>query len=333
MTRISEVEHSEKQSYSMEIPSVGWAIGNIISLATVSETDFMDPQESNPGMFYVLYVHVIVTLAENLLSQVENVGIQDIHLDFEATSDETGKGEISVRISFVELLRPVCQQWHLAKLLAASGKEIRVIADKDVSTSSKNGSETLELFDIARFYSCMLRIFCVLNPVVGPLPVLNMLSFCPGYIVSLWSSLESVLLPENGCTADDSSHGSVKTSWNTRSPSEKKLKHLKNDGVNKWVNVLNKISGKSPGQREHVECTSDNPGSSQVNESTNDVWDVETVRGGPVGISKDVSCLLHLFCATYAHLLVVLDDIQFYEKQVNTQYGFLQLICYSSDIY
>ncbi|CAD5325662.1 unnamed protein product [Arabidopsis thaliana] len=279
------------------------------------ETDFMDPQESNPEMFYVLYVHVIVTLAENLLSQVESVGIQDIHLDIEATSNETEKGN-SVKISFVEMLRPVCQQWHLAKLLAASGKEIRVIADKDASTSSKKGSETLGLLDIARLYSCMLRIFCVMNPVLGPLPVLNMLSFCPGYIVSLWNSLESVLLPENGCTADDASHGSAKTSWNTRSPSEKKLKHLKNDSVNKWVNVLNKFSGKSPGPREHVECTSDQPGSGQVNESTNDVWDVETLRGGPVGISKEVSCLLHLFCATYAHLLVVLDDIQFYEKQV-----------------
>jgi ubiquitin-protein ligase E3 B len=312
---ISEMENSEKQSCTMEIPSVGWVIGNIISLATVSETDFMDPQESNPEMFYVLYVHVIVTLAENLLSQVESVGIQDIHLDIEATSNETEKGN-SVKISFVEMLRPVCQQWHLAKLLAASGKEIRVIADKDASTSSKKGSETLGLLDIARLYSCMLRIFCVMNPVLGPLPVLNMLSFCPGYIVSLWNSLESVLLPENGCTADDASHGSAKTSWNTRSPSEKKLKHLKNDSVNKWVNVLNKFSGKSPGPREHVECTSDQPGSGQVNESTNDVWDVETLRGGPVGISKEVSCLLHLFCATYAHLLVVLDDIQFYEKQV-----------------
>ncbi|CAH2064256.1 unnamed protein product [Thlaspi arvense] len=317
LTRISEIEVSEKQSCTMEIPSVGWAIGNIISLATVSETEFMDPQESNPEMYYVLYVHVIVTLADSLLSRVENFGIQDVHLDFEATSDETEKGKNSAKISFVELLRPVCQQWHLAKLLAASGKDICVISDKGPSTSSAKGSKTLELFDIARFYSCMLRIFCVLNPVVGPLPVLNMLSFCPGYIVSLWSSLESVILPENGSsTADDSSHGPVKTSWNTRSPSEKKLKHLKDDGVNKWVNLLNKFSGKSPGPQEPVECTSDQPGSSQVEGSTDDVWDVETLRGGPVGISNDVACLLHLFCATYAHLLVVLDDIQFYEKQV-----------------
>nr|VDD10241.1 unnamed protein product [Brassica oleracea] len=316
LTRISEIEHSEKQSCTTEIPSVGWAMGNIISLATVSENDFMDTQESNPEMFYVLYVHVIVTLAENLLSQVEKVGTQDIHLDFEATPDDTEKGKSSVKISFVELLRPVCQQWHLAKLLAASGKETRVTADKDASTRSKKGSETLELFDIARFYSCMLRIFCVLNPVVGPLPVLNMLSFCPGYVVSLWSSLESVLLPEDGCTADESSHKPAKASWNTRSPSEKKLKHLKNDGVNKWVNVLNKFSRKSPGPREHVESTVDQPGSSQANESTDDGWDVQTLRSGPVGISKDVSCLLHLFCASYAHLLVVLDDIQFYEKQI-----------------
>ncbi|KAJ0245655.1 E3 ubiquitin-protein ligase UPL7 [Hirschfeldia incana] len=315
VTRISEIEHSEKQSCTTEIPSVGWAMGNVISLATVSENDFMDPQDSNSEMFYVLYVRVIVTLAEKFLSQVEKVGTQDIHLEFEATPDETEKEKSSVKISFVELLRPVCQQWHLAKLLAASGKETRVIADKNASTSSEKGSETLDLFDIARFYSCMLRIFCVLNP-VGPFPVLNMLSFCPGYIVSLWSSLESVLLPEDGCTADESSLKAAKASWSTRSPSEKKLKHVKNDGVNKWVNVLNKFSGKSPGPREHVESTSDQPGSSQVNESTDDGWDVEALRSGPGGICKDVSCLLHLFCATYAHLLVVLDDIQFYEKQI-----------------
>ncbi|CAN8254660.1 unnamed protein product [Cochlearia groenlandica] len=316
LTKTCEIERSEKQSCTMEVPSVGWAIGNIISLATVSETDFMDPQESNEEMFYVLYVHVIVTLAENLLSQVENIGIEDSHLDFVATLDETGKGKNSVKILFLELLRPVCQQWHLAKLLAASGKETRVIVDKDASMIRKEGSKTLELFDIARFYSCMLRIFCMLNPVVGNLPVLNMLSFCPGFIVSLWSSLESILLPENSSSGKSSSCGTVKTSWNIRSPSENKLKHLKNDGVNKWVSVLNKFSGKSPGPREHVEGTSYQPGSSQVNVSTSDVWDVETLRGGPVSISKDVSCLLHLFCGTYAHLLVVLDDIQFYEKQV-----------------
>lgn len=140
MTRISEIEHSEKQSCTTEIPSVGWAMGNIISLATVSENDFMDTQESNSEMFYVLYVRVIVTLAENLLSHVEKVGAQDIHLDFEATPDETEKGKNNVKISFVELIRPVCQQWHLAKLLAASGKETRVIADKDASTSSEKGS-------------------------------------------------------------------------------------------------------------------------------------------------------------------------------------------------
>lgn len=46
------------------------------------------------------------------------------------------------------------------------------------------------------------------------------------------------------------------------------------------------------------------------------MWDIELLRQGPDGISKDLSCLLHLFCASYSHLLLVLDDLEFYEKQV-----------------
>ncbi|XP_010558979.1 PREDICTED: E3 ubiquitin-protein ligase UPL7 [Tarenaya hassleriana] len=317
LTRLLEIGRAEKQSpSSMVIPPVGWALGNIIYLATVSENGFVDPQGSIPHMFYVSYVHAAMTLAENFLSRLENVGNQDIHRDFEASADESGAGENSIKISYLELLRPICQQWHLVKLLAASRKDTPVITEKSASLGNQEGSEKLELSDIARFYSSMLRIFGVLNH-VGSLPVLNMLSFCPGFLVSLWSSLESLLLPENVHTAGNSSRSSTESSLNKRRVSEKKVKSPKNDGVNKLVDVLNKFAGKSQAMHYDMNLARGQPESSQVNEEpTNTVWDVETLRGGPLGLSKDVSCLLHLFCATYSHLLLVLDDIEFYEKQV-----------------
>lgn len=36
---------------------------------------------------------------------------------------------------------------------------------------------------------------------------------------------------------------------------------------------------------------------------------------GSQGLSKDLSILLNILCAAYAHLFLVLDDIEFYEKQ------------------
>ncbi|RVX11797.1 E3 ubiquitin-protein ligase UPL7 [Vitis vinifera] len=83
--------------------------------------------------------------------------------------------------------------------------------------------------------------------------------------------------------------------------------------VNKWETMLQKITGKS---QMDVDLISGRTRTSQVKEDAFDVWDVEPLRCGPQGISKDISCLLHLFCATYSHLLLVLDDIEFYEKQV-----------------
>lgn len=56
--------------------------------------------------------------------------------------------------------------------------------------------------------------------------------------------------------------------------------------------------------------------SQMSNDDSSDIWDVEPFRKGPEGLTTDSSHLIHLFCAVYAHLLLVLDDIEFYEKQV-----------------
>ncbi|KAI7751506.1 hypothetical protein M8C21_022418 [Ambrosia artemisiifolia] len=90
------------------------------------------------------------------------------------------------------------------------------------------------------------------------------------------------------------------------------------DGISKkkkkWVNMLNKITGKSQGDGEQIESVSNL--STQIGDDPSDVWDIEPLRKGPEGLTADNTHLIHLFCATYSHLLLVVDDIEFYEKQV-----------------
>lgn len=49
--------------------------------------------------------------------------------------------------------------------------------------------------------------------------------------------------------------------------------------------------------------------------------EVENVKKGPEGVPEDVLPVLLLFCAAYSHLLVVLDDEEFYDHQVVGQCG------------
>lgn len=97
----------------------------------------------------------------------------------------------------------------------------------------------------------------------------------------------------------------------------KRKKHGNNDGGNKWVSALHKITGKSQAEIDHTDLRGNQPKPRLVDkEDSSDVWDIEPVRPGPQGISRDMSYMLHLFCASYSHLLLILDDIEFYEKQV-----------------
>jgi ubiquitin-protein ligase E3 B len=51
-------------------------------------------------------------------------------------------------------------------------------------------------------------------------------------------------------------------------------------------------------------------------EDQSKIWDLETMRSGPGGVPAEAVPVLSLFCASYAHLLMVVDDEQFYERQV-----------------
>lgn len=307
------------------IPPVGWALGNTVCLAAGSDNGSVNPGRFNEGFDYASYIHVVITLAENLLGWVQNVGWmmkgkQDVQNDVSVDPmHEIETEHVPSKMSFIDLLRPVYQQWHLTNLLEI----IKIGAYSDgADTMPPNDVECLgkfELLDVVYFYSYMLRIFSVLNPMHGSLPVLNMLSFTPGFLVSVWGALESILFSGNG-NVTAKSHRPCISKNSGKAKDEGFVKKQKGetkdnkDGVNKWVNVLNKVTGKS---QAGIDLNDSHPRASQVEEDSWDLWNVEPLRCGPQGISKDLACLLHLFCASYSHLLLILDDIEFYEKEVN----------------
>lgn len=328
LTKMSEMDQSEIHASSKVIPPVGWALANIICLATGSGNDSVDPGWFIQGLDYASYVHVVITLAENFLGWLENVGWmrkekQDDIIDVSAEPIDTILHETetmygSAEISYMDMFRPISQQWHLKNLLAIMNADSHTQSAETVPPNNIERSEKLELLDIAFFYSYMLRIFSVLNPTFGSLPVLNMLSFTPGFLVNLWGALESILFPRNSHITESNHHLCISKNSGKEKDGGfvKKQKGANKDGSNKWVNVLNKFTGKSQSGSDYRDVIEGHPRPSPVNEDSSNEWDIEPLRSGPQGILKDLTCLLHLFCATYSHLLLILDDIEFYEKQV-----------------
>lgn len=295
-------------------PRIGWALSNIVCLGTERDND---SGRLSDGVDCAVYVCVLNNLAEHFLSGIEKFGcvgkeLEGVHAD-EGRSIESDDF-IAQRVymsfgsaTFLDLLRPVCQQWHLLKLMN--------IVKRDASGNENNGSKSilndarpLELLDVAYFYSYMIRIYSIMNLTLGSLPVLNMLSFTPGFLVNLWAELESSLLSRKF-----QAHANKVAQNQDNKNCEKKQKQ-KQPSI-KWVTALHKITRKS--HTNSADLTEGHLGNEGGNdEDSHDVWDVECLRGGPENISKDTTCLLHLFCSTYAHLLLVLDDIEFYERQI-----------------
>lgn len=310
------------------MPSVGWALANMICLVTESENASIQPSRFTDGVDIPGYVHALNILARGLLGGIESnecvrKGSQNLEED-EGSSVVPVKTFVFLRettfesLRYMDLLRPVCQQWHLAKLMdALKSNAYANESDSLLSYADKKHMKMLELANIACFYSQMIRVYSVLNSMVGSLPVLNMLSFTPGFLTSLWGALECSLFPGTAQPSGDDSHCGPEMYENKfNAVSKKKQKNPSKDMASKWVNVLHKISGKSQSDTVNPDAIDSGPRGSDEKGNVDDVWDVESLRGGLEGISKENSCLMYLFCATYAHLLLVLDDIEFYEKQV-----------------
>ncbi|KAH1258707.1 E3 ubiquitin-protein ligase UPL7 [Glycine max] len=317
LPEMSEFVKSEILVSFKAIPPVGWALTNSICLATGNEIESF-----NQGLEYALYVRVVTTLPEALLACLDNIGWvkrkkKSLQTDVESSTQPVDtiqhEGEAtneSLIMSYMDQFRPVCQQWHLKNLLASIDRDATNKAEAVLS----NGLACLgklELCDVALFYSNLLRIFSFLSPIRGSLSVLNMLAFTPGFLVRLWGVLEDSFFSEDKHNSDNHTSESSK-----HKAFEKMQKHVSKDGANKWVSVLHKFTGKSQAAMDCTDSIGSHSEPSRVNDDSSDVWDIESMRHGPQGVPKDMFAMLHLFCATYSHLLLVLDDIEFYEKQV-----------------
>ncbi|KAF9591719.1 hypothetical protein IFM89_006065 [Coptis chinensis] len=326
MSKLDQLQTTD--CFPKRIPCVGWALANIINLASEYENDSLNAGKFSQGLNCAAYVHAVTMLAEKLLTWLERLGrarknhdaVDNVNASTDITDPEFLEGEISIgslKLLYRDLFRPVFQQWHLMMLLAISKKDSSIqIATGNSPNSSLEALGKLKLLDIAYLYSYTLRILAFLNPNTGSLPILNVLSFTPGFLPDLWGALEGSIFFGGGQAMNDKPSTSGLSIGETDGNFEKSKKRISKDMGNKWVNVLQKVSRKPPTNEECGDSPDIPPGLSEENEYSYDIWDVEPFKQGLQGISKDVACMLHLFCSTYAHLLLVLDDIEFYEKQV-----------------
>ncbi|PKA52650.1 E3 ubiquitin-protein ligase UPL7 [Apostasia shenzhenica] len=323
-TEMLQDQHFETSQFVVEqIPPAGWALANIIDLAAGHGSDCDDFGNFVQTIDCRLYVQVINSLSQNFLECLAKAGalLRTELYGFAQTRDSSSVVADSTdskwrKLSYVDLLRPVQQQWHLRSLQALLKKSGWIEGAVPSASNQDRGDEgNLKLIDIVYFYYYMLRIFAYLNPVGGPLPILNVLSFSPGIVTQLWDSLENFIfhgtdyIPDERGTLNDADFGNYDSGGGDRKP-----KMVMKDAGSKLVNIFQKIAGKSTDLNNSL--VNDPTSNNLVIEDVYEIWDVEVMKRGCQGISNDMLCILHLFCAIYAHLLLILDDIEFYEKQV-----------------
>ncbi|GJR59570.1 E3 ubiquitin protein ligase UPL7 isoform X1 [Tanacetum coccineum] len=319
LKEISKLNDLESRSSPKMLPAVGWALANIICLATAVDGNSKDSGKFTQDLDFASYIQVVIILAENLLDSFEGAGWtredQSLQVNGESlvglADTITLDTQKHSNMSYTDLLRPVCQQWHLMKLLTLDKNP----SIQKTDDSLPDAADKCELTYVAYYYSCMLRIFTILSPVVGSMPILNMLSFTPGFLLNLWTALEKLFFSKLDSASDANFLNSNITEDMRNGISKKKKKGVAKNGSSKWGSVLNKITGKSQGDSEQIESVT-NLSTRSIEDDSSDVWDIEPLRKGPEGLTTDSSHLIHLFCAAYSHLLLVLDDIEFYEKQV-----------------
>ncbi|XP_019250775.1 PREDICTED: E3 ubiquitin-protein ligase UPL7 [Nicotiana attenuata] len=318
LKHMSDVDQMTSSSHNRVMPPVGWALANFIYLSTASESNISDSGKLVSGLDRQSYVHVVITLAEKLLAQIERAGWvrkEDQEVQGDGNFVEAETTFESLKTSYMDLFKPVCLQRHLMELLVLE-KDGLVQRAESLPSCGAESSGSCELLDVSYYYSCMLRIFSVLNPVLGAMPVLNMLSFTPGFLSNLWGTLEESFFPGKNLVGKGKYLDQSTVSENKiLEVSQGKQKHSSKDAGSKWASVFQKITGKSQTEFKSVDPLDGKSNTVHIDDLS-DIWDIELLRQGPDGISKDMSCLLHLFCASYSHMLLVLDDLEFYEKQV-----------------
>ncbi|WVZ60129.1 hypothetical protein U9M48_010188 [Paspalum notatum var. saurae] len=318
-----KLEQSEVSAVvSSIIPCSGWALGNIVNLAT-NHDDLSNSGSFIQGLDFRLYVDAINCISQNLLESFErskgmsqSVGNTAFHADT-SVPEEGDTSDGTMRTLFLDLLKPIYQQWHLRKLLMLAKEDVSCSKGTNNDPNLKhNHFRSLNLSDVVSFYYHMLRIFSSFNPSVGALPILNMVAFSPGFLADLWGALEISIFGQTIQNLQETGHpNQLATSSSGEQVSSMRQRRNAKDTANKWANVLQKITGKS-NDSEEVTLPDNILISQQSNADALTLWDIKAMRHASEGIGRDLMCMMYLFCAIYGHLLLVLDDIEFYEKQV-----------------
>ncbi|CAM6107607.1 unnamed protein product [Calypogeia fissa] len=322
-----------------------WALANVVSLACGS---VMKKIEFNgqfvKGLVLEEYVQALCCLLNDLAPWVERKQqetlkstyagedieeIEAVHLGFRVENSPSAAEEFqtfgasSVFHLLYKTLRPLYQSWHLVLLVEACEGSSKEVEEKHCATESYQGGteprkRSLQLTEVAKLYSTFLVIFSLFNQNGGRLPILNLLAFSKSLLPRLWEWLQISLKLQLPASKGINRSQSKSSSQFTKSLSIPKDGNSVKPTSGKWAAALGlKMRIRSTG----AEGSSSSDQAQTISKAVSDgaqsqLWDLQSMRSGPAGVPDDAVPVLSLFCASYAHLLMVVDDEEFYERQV-----------------
>lgn len=316
------------------IPPSAWALANIVTLAAgppkKCNEDSELPGEFVKGLDCEAYVVAACSILEQLLPWIEGLQLK-VRVDKEEDVDESALHTMGLTAAqgpndavlrhLTGQFQPLCEQWHLKQLLDHIPRKGTTSYTEKVAMHSASGSQNsifigLRLPHIAKLYANLLTLISALK---GPWPVLNVLAFAPGFLFELWEWLDDALqitqsgngkkLANMDMTIDSSVHSN-------KAGIQRKDDRPGGSLSTRWASAVSKIKGKVPSadatEVDKVVFERKSHGQDLVS----DTWEIKSLKGGPGGIPHESLPVLLLFCAAYGHLLMVLDDDEFYEQQV-----------------
>ncbi|KAJ7524180.1 hypothetical protein O6H91_18G080700 [Diphasiastrum complanatum] len=320
-----------------KVPLSAWALANVVVLSS-KPNDCSDRSQNFSGHFldeidYKKYVQALCNLLKDLIPWIE-ITRQQRKARFGEDEEDSKSADApgnsnnnmlqdAVLQSFIKQLRPVHQRWHLVELLEVISSErggcyLRV----DMKSSNTEAGQATELSgllefpEIAELYGYLLTAFITLNSIDGALPILNLLAFTSSLLPALWLWLQNALKLGNhyqvasGSITSDAGQQIV-----LNNEAGSKEGNAGKSAGNKWASAFLKmgtkaIAGDSVDTKLGLErqCM-------EAKDLGVKAFDWDLLKGGPQKIPEEAASVLLLFCAAYAHLLLVLDDEEFYEHQ------------------
>ncbi|KAG6502930.1 hypothetical protein ZIOFF_035219 [Zingiber officinale] len=302
-----------------EIPPLGWALANIVNLA-IEDDDSGSYGCFIQGLDCKLYTHAVNRILEKFVPWLESNqhslkwDVDEMLMTSDCIPISANSDKCTDIMFYFDLLKPVHQQWHLRKLLSLA-KDSYGAPNSHLIKQTSDNQGSFKLQDVIYFYYYFLRIFSILNPANGALSILNVLSFTPGFIAEFWEAFECAIFGGTVHMSHAVKQNKETILDQTEANSVTRQSRSMKESGHRWATVIQKIS-----RRSNDESTASPRDIPQIPvesaADSYDSWDIEAMKHGAQGISKYLSCALFLFCSTYAHYLLVLDDIEFYEKQV-----------------